>query len=305
VICGSCSAFWCVQCAKRRHTIFSSSRGIGTDSQKARPDTLCRTYVFAFTGICGSRSAFQCVRGVKDQHTIFHVRAGPIWIQQKARRDTIHRTCVFAYGGICGSSSAFWCVWGMKHWRTLFHVRVGPVRIHKKRTGTRYAALVFLHSLGSAGHVVHSGVSGARKIDTLFFMFGLGPIWIQQKARRDTIRRTCVFASAGICGSRSAFRCVQGAKRGHTIFSSSRGIWIHKRHVETRYATLVSLHSLGSTGHAMHSGASRVRNVRLGHEMMMHIFSCSGGTDLDSTKSTTGHVTLNLCFRIRWYLRVT
>jgi hypothetical protein len=31
---------------------------------------------------------------------------------------------------------------------------------YKKRTGTRYAALVFLHIMGSAGHVVHSGASG-------------------------------------------------------------------------------------------------------------------------------------------------
>jgi hypothetical protein len=29
---------------------------------------------------------------------------------------------------------------------------------HKKRVGTRYAELVFLHMLGTAGHVVHSGV---------------------------------------------------------------------------------------------------------------------------------------------------
>jgi hypothetical protein len=42
----------------------------------------------------------------------------------------------------------------------------------KKRTGTRYAELVFLHLVGSAGYVVHSGRSRARNVDAIFFIRG-------------------------------------------------------------------------------------------------------------------------------------
>jgi hypothetical protein len=41
---------------------------------------------------------------------------------------------------------------------------------HKKRVRTRYAELVFLPPVGSVGHIVHSGASGAQIIDALFFM---------------------------------------------------------------------------------------------------------------------------------------
>jgi hypothetical protein len=43
-------------------------------------------------------------------------------------------------------------------------------RFNIKHTRTSYAKLVFLHPVLSAGQVVHSGASGVRNIDALFFM---------------------------------------------------------------------------------------------------------------------------------------
>jgi hypothetical protein len=42
----------------------------------------------------------------------------------------------------------------------------------KRRIGTRYAELVFLHPMGSVGHVGHSGASRAQIVNALFFMLG-------------------------------------------------------------------------------------------------------------------------------------
>jgi hypothetical protein len=47
----------------------------------------------------------------------------------------------------------------MKRDCTIFHARMGRYRFDKKRARTRYAKHAFLHPVGSAVHIVHSGAS--------------------------------------------------------------------------------------------------------------------------------------------------
>jgi hypothetical protein len=128
----------------------------------------------------------------------------------------------------------------------------------KSASGCVMPNLFFSHPEGSAGHIVHSGASGERNIDTLFFMLewdqygfdkkcittryaellifhprsesstqyfssSAGTSTDSTKIVLDTLHRAFVFASGGICMSRSAFRCVRGVKCRRTIFHARVG----------------------------------------------------------------------------------
>jgi hypothetical protein len=107
------------------------------------------------------------------------------------------------------SGSALQTVRSTKYRRNIYLAPVGPVWIPQKCVGTPDAKFLFLHPVVSVAHVAHSGASGARTIDALFFMLKWDQCSFHKKARRDMVCRTCVIASGGICRLRSALRCIR------------------------------------------------------------------------------------------------
>jgi hypothetical protein len=103
----------------------------------------------------------------------------------------LHQTSGFASGGICRKHSAFQCVRAMKHRQAIFMLVWNRCGFDKKRVGTRYAKLLFLRLLGSAGHVVHSRASGVQNVYALVFMLGSVRCGFHKKCAEPRYARLC------------------------------------------------------------------------------------------------------------------
>jgi hypothetical protein len=132
---------------------------------------------------------------------------------------------------------------------------------HKRRLGTCYAKLMFLHPARSIGQIACFGASVVQNINTLFLMLG----WACAGSTRSVPGHVTPNLCFCILCDLEVMQCVPGHP-GHkmlTYYFSCSG-WPDvgpTRNPGTRYVELVFLHSVRSGGHVARSGAPGMRKV--------------------------------------------
>jgi hypothetical protein len=81
---------------------------------------------------------------------------------------------------------------------------------------------MFLHLVGSSGHITHSVVPEVHNVDALFSYSGGTGTDMTKSALGHVTPKLC-FAFGGICGSRCTFQRVRGMKCQCTIFHNRVG----------------------------------------------------------------------------------
>jgi hypothetical protein len=126
----------------------------------------------------------------------------------------------FASARIYGSRSAFRCVSSPKHQRSIFMLGWARCGLHKKHAGECYAKLLFLHPVGSTGHIVHP----VHDTSTHYFSCSGGPNAVSIKSALGHITLNLCFAFGGSVGHIMHFG-PSGVRNVNTLFFMLGWAW--------------------------------------------------------------------------------
>jgi hypothetical protein len=145
---------------------------------------------------------------------------------------------------------------------------------------------VFLHPIGSTGHVVHFGASGPQNITTIFFILEWAQCSFHEKRTGTRYSELEFLHPVGSAGH-VVHSIASGTQNVDGLFFMLRWAWcgfpVQNFYFWIRWDLRVTYCIL----------------VRPRHETSTHHFSCSIGPSVVSIKSAQGHVMPSLCFCIR------